>query len=391
MFVVLWAQEARTLANDDRGRQPIYRLTMGLFCVFQIACAVSPNIAALIVFRFFAGFFGSPTVTNSGGSITDIWPQSHRSVPMAFFSAGSFLGPVTAPIMGGFISQYTSWRWNFWVVLIISGVVYAAVIFLLPETYSAYLLHQKARKLGRASEVAPNHSPKEQLRNSLIRPWLMLCTEPILFLLSLSMALIYGILYLDFTAYPIVYKQSRNWSAGIAGLSFLGIGVGMALATIASPYINVIHARFVARLGGPQPEARLPHLIPLAWLIPASLFWFGWSAEPPTHWICGIIAGAPFGFTLIVLFLGIMAYLTDCYGPFGASALAANNVLRSIFGAVFPLFAPDMYGGLGVAWATSVLAFVALALTPLPWVFYRFGPRIRGRSRYHQKIKDIVE
>ncbi len=86
-----------------------------------------------------------------------------------------------------------------------------------------------------------------------------------------------------------------------------------------------------------------------------------------------------------------MAYLTDCYGPFGASALAANNVLRSIFGAVFPLFAPDMYGGLGVAWATSVLAFVALALTPLPWVFYRFGPRIRGRSRYHQKIKDIVE
>lgn len=157
----------------------------------------------------------------------------------------------------------------------------------------------------------------------------------------------------------------------------------MTLATVGSPYINLIHSRFVDRLG-PQPEARLPHLIVLSWLIPISLFWFAWSATPPTHWICGIISGAPFGFTLIALFLGIMAYLTDCYGPYSASALAANNVLRSLFGAVFPLFAGHMYEALGVSWATSVLAFIALAMTPLPWVFYKFGPQIRAKSKYHQ-------
>lgn len=56
----------------------------------------------MIVFRFFSGFFGSPTVTNSGGSITDIWPQDNRSVPLALFSAASFLGPVIAPTGGGF-------------------------------------------------------------------------------------------------------------------------------------------------------------------------------------------------------------------------------------------------------------------------------------------------
>lgn len=356
---------------------------MGLFVAFQIGCALAPNITSLIIFRFFAGFFGSPTVSNSGGSITDLWPQSNRSVPMACFSAASFLGPVFAPVVGGFISQYAPWRWNFWVVLILSGVVYVAVLFFLPETYPTKLLYDKARRLGRENEIG---QPQvcQQLRSSLTRPWLMLFTEPILFLLSLYMAFIYGILYLDFTAYPIVYKETRDWSPGMAGLSFLGIGVGMTLATIGSPYINVIHRHFVLRLG-PNPEARLPHLIILAWLIPISLFWFGWSAKPPTHWICGIIAGAPFGFAIIPLFLGIMAYLTDCYGPYGASALAANGVVRSIFGAVFPLFAQDMYKGLGVSWATSVLGFVSLAMTPLPWMFYRYGPRIRARSKYHQK------
>ncbi|KAI3154343.1 hypothetical protein CBS147325_1435 [Penicillium roqueforti] len=364
------------------GRNPIFRLTLGLFVLFQIGCALAPNIAALIIFRFLAGFFGSPTVTNSGASITDLWPQSERSVPLALFSAGSFLGPVFAPVAGGFVSEYLSWRWNFWLVLILSGVVYATCVLFLPETYAAKLLRDKARRLG---VVQSGPSLQEQLGTCLIRPWLMLFAEPILFLLPLYMAFIYGILYLDFTAYPIVYKQSRGWSPGIAGLSFLGMGTGMAIATIASPYVNTIHGKYVSKLG-PVPEARLPHLVILSWLIPVSLFWFGWTALPPAHWIVAIISGVPFGFSLILLFLSITSYLTDCYGPYGASALAANAVFRSVFGAVFPLFGTYLYDGLGVPWGSSLLGFFALAFAPLPWVFYHFGPRIRMKSKYHRMM-----
>lgn len=369
------------------GRNTIFRVVLGLFVLFQIGCALAPNVASMIVFRFFSGFFGSPTVTNSGGSITDIWPQDNRSVPLALFSAASFLGPVIAPTVGGFICQYTSWRWNFWVVLILSGVCYGAMMVFLPETYSHKLLMDKKRCMPGYSPA--NQPPvKEMLYTTLTRPWLMLFTEPILFLLSLYMALVYGILYLDFTAYPVVYRETRGWSASIAGLSFLGICVGMAIATLISPYVNRIHGIYVRRLGGPQPEARLPHLIVISWLIPVSLFWFAWTASPPTHWISGIVAGVPFGFGLILLFLGITSYLTDCYGSFGASALAANAVLRSLFGAVFPLFSTSLYHSLGTSWATSLLGFVALAMAPLPWVFYRFGPRIRSRSKYHLRTRE---
>jgi multidrug resistance protein len=378
------------LTQPVRGRNTIFRLVLGLFVLFQIGCALAPNVASMIIFRFFSGFFGSPTVTNSGGSITDIWPQDNRSVPLALFSAASFLGPVIAPTVGGFICQYTSWRWNFWVVLILSGLCYVAMTVFLPETYAPKLLADKRRCMPGYS--AANQPPvKEMLYTTLTRPWLMLFTEPILFLLSLYMALVYGILYLDFTAYPVVYRETRGWSASMAGLSFLGICVGMAIATLISPYVNRIHGIYVRRLGGPQPEARLPHLIVISWLIPISLFWFAWTATPPTHWISGIVAGVPFGFGLILLFLGITSYLTDCYGPFGASALAANAVLRSLFGAVFPLFSTDLYHSLGTSWATSLLGFVALAMAPLPWMFYRFGPQIRSRSKYHLKTREYDE
>ena len=103
----------------------------------------------------------------------------------------------------------------------------------LPETYHPKIVRDKAQRLGGTVE---RKDITTDLYTNLTRPWLMLFREPILFTLSLYMAFVYGILYLDFTAYPIVYGESRGWSKGISGLSFLGIGVGMAIATVGSPY-----------------------------------------------------------------------------------------------------------------------------------------------------------
>lgn len=262
------------------------------------------------------------------------------------------------------------------------------MLFFLPETYTTILLQ---RKMAKAGIKPPRQSFKEQYSTNLTRPWLMLFTEPILFVLGLYSAFVWGILYLDFTAYPVVFRQTRHWSEGIAGLSFLGIGLGMAIATASSPWINDIHGLWVKKLGGPKPEARLPHLIIIAWFIPVALFWFGWTANPPTHWIVCILAGTPFGIGFVTLFLGTNAYLTDCYGRFSASALAANALMRSLFTAGFPLFARQMYVKMGTPWASSTLGSVALVMAPVPWLFYRFGPRIRAKSKYHLWTVELEE
>jgi len=254
------------------------------------------------------------------------------------------------------------------------------MVILLPETYVTVLLQWKMEKAG----IQPvRQSFREKYSTNLTRPWMMLFTEPILFTLGLYSAFVWGILYLDFTAYPFVFRETRKWTQGIAGLSLLGIGLGMVIATASSPWINNIHSVYTKKLGGPKPEARLPHLIILAWLIPIALFWFGWTANPPIHWTVCIAAGIPFGIGFVTLFLGTNAYLTDCYGRFSASALAANAVMRSLFSGVFPLFATQMYVKLGTPLAASTLGFIALAMAPVPWLLYTYGPRLRAMSKYH--------
>ena len=66
----------------------------------------------------------------------------------------------------------------------------------------------------------------------------------------------------------------------------------------------------------------------------------------------------------------------------GASALAANGLARYTMGAVFPLFTLQMYETLGIDWATSLLGFISVVFLPIPWIFFKYGPRIRARSSY---------
>ena len=85
---------------------------------------------------------------------------------------------------------------------------------------------------------------------------------------------------------------------------------------------------------------------------------------------------------MVLVFLGIMNYLIDAYTIFAASVLAANAVLRSVFGAVFPLFTTQMYDRLGIHWASTIPAFLALACVPFPFLFYKYGASIRAKCKY---------
>jgi len=85
---------------------------------------------------------------------------------------------------------------------------------------------------------------------------------------------------------------------------------------------------------------------------------------------------------MVLVFLSIMNYLIDAYVIFAAYVLAAHAVLRSLFGAAFPLFTVQMYDNLGVHWATMIPFFLALLCVPFPFVLYKYGPAIRTRCKY---------
>ena len=128
-----------------------------------------------------------------------------------------------------------------------------------------------------------------------------------------------------------------------------------------------------------------------AFFLPIGLIWLAWTNSPSIHWIIPILATVPFGCGLLILFLTTINYLMDAYTVYAASVMAANTILRSLFGFAFPMFTRQMYGALGLHWATMIPAFLTLLCFPFPFLFYRYGSGIRSRCKYASHADEIMK
>ena len=311
---------------------------------------------------------------------------------MSVFAMAPFLGPAIGPIAGGFLGLAAGWRWVQGLMAIFTGLLWMINALCVPETYAPVILKRRAANLcketgkvymSRLSLQHRHRTVKEQVQISLLRPWILLFKEPIVLLTSIYMAIVYGTLYMMFAAFPIVFQQGRGWNAGVGGLAFCGVAVGMLIMVGYSMYDNKRYAAVSDAHGGmAPPEARLPPAILGSVLLPVGLFWFAWTNGPEIHWIVPIIGSAFFAGGLVLVFLSLMNYLIDSYVIYAASVLAANSVLRSLFGAAFPLFTTYMYNDLGIHWASSIPAFLALACVPFPFVFWKYGHVVRMKCKY---------
>lgn len=243
-------------------------------------------------------------ITNAPGTITDISPEESRALYMSAWSIAPLNGPVTGPLIGGFVYQYLGWRWCNWIVLILAG---ASVLCMatVKETYAPVVLQQKAAR-QRREEDDPRYwcrydsriSTFRLIKTNLSRPFKLAFTEPILWFFNIWISVIYGILYLCFVAYPIVFTQFRGWGPGESGLAFLGIGIGTVIAIVMEPVWRRIinsHAKDPAT-GHVPPEASASIMSIGAVLTPVGQLVFSWTCLPVTiHWAVPIAFGIPFG------------------------------------------------------------------------------------------------
>ena len=383
------------------GRQLVFITTYCGLTIFCAACVGAKNIETLLVFRFLSGAFGSSPFTNSGGVIADMFMARERGLALSAFALAPFLGPVIGPIVGGFLGMGAGWKWVMGLLAILCGVMWFLGAALKPETYAPVLLRQRAKTLSRLTgQVYCSKLDLDQgrvtlkaaLKTSLSRPLILLFKEPIVLLLSIYLAIIYGTLYMLFGAFPIVYELHRGWNQGVAGLAFLGVMVGMLGAIAYSIPENTRYAKLLEKKGGyAPPEARLPPCMLASIALPIGLFWFAWTNSPSVHWLASIAAGVPFGFGMVLVFLSVFNYLIDAYTIFAASVLAANSLLRSMFGFAFPLFTTYMYQNLGIHWASCVPAFLALACVPFPFLLYKYGWSIRKHCKYSAQSEAFVQ
>lgn len=221
---------------------------------------------------------------------------------------------------------------------------------------------------------------------ALVRPFQLCFLEPIVLLMNVYISLVYGILYIWFEAFPIVFQEIHGFNPGESGTSFLGIITGTVAFAIPGYFIWKYF--YQSKLLGDNdesfpPEYELPPACVGSICLPISLFWFGWTGNfESVHWIAPIAAAALFSVGGCLIFNPIFCYLARAYPRYAASVLAGNDFMRSSFGAGFPLFAAAMFHHLGVSWACTLLGCLTCLFVPFPFVLYWRGKQLHLRSKF---------
>ncbi|KAK1142922.1 hypothetical protein N8T08_007163 [Aspergillus melleus] len=382
--------------SETVGRNPVYLVTLSLLMIFIMASGLAPNIGAQLAFRFLAGIFGCTPLTTFGGSMADIFNLMDRTYAFPVCCTLSFLGPFMAPMVGAFIGQSTaiSWRWVEWTSLILAGLITAGIFFLVPETYGPVLLHWKAHHLRaitgdqrfRAEIEIRQASLAQRLFTSCSRPFEMFFQELMVALFTMYLVIVYIVLFGFLTGYEFIYGETYGFSQGSVGLAFIGMNIGFLVAFALVPHIYMSYKKrlLIAIDNGEDslpPEERLWFAMYAAPWLPISLFWMGWTSYPSISYWSSLVASVAFGFSVQGIFISSYQYLIDTYEVYAASALVSATFMRYLAAGAMVIVSIPMYGNIGVHWSLTLLGCLSLVMTPVPYVFYKFGHVFRKRSR----------
>lgn len=378
--------------SEFHGRRIVYIAGLGLMIAFQLLTAFCNNIGGVLFGRLASGVFGASFMSVASGTFSDLFDKEHMQYPIMLYGVSPFLGPLLGPLVAGFVNSHLDFRWTFVIMVIWSAVLLAILVVVVPETYPPVLLQRKARRLRKESGNNKYYAPLERDKLSLFssivlsskRPILLLVRDPMMLVLCFYSGFCLAIVYMFFIALPYIFKSVYGFTLSQQGMAFLGLMVGMVIACFGSP--RLVKAQYERLLrnnqGVAKPEFRFVSLMAGVFFVPIGLFIMGWTAYRNVHWIAPIIGSAVFGFATVLVFNGIFAYTVEAYRLYTASAMAANSFVRSIMSGVFPLFGLQMYERMGIHWASTFLALLGCLLIPVPFLFYRYGEKLRSLSPY---------
>ncbi|KAI1109615.1 major facilitator superfamily domain-containing protein [Nemania sp. NC0429] len=403
--------------SEMNGRRNIWMASNIWFILWNSLCPVGYSKGLMIAGRFLAALGASVGNTLSGPVMTDIFHEKDRGKSLAIAGLLPYLGPALGPIIGGLVSQLLDWPWLFWIISIINTVVLAIGFFILRETYTPVLLRRKAEadimKQGNqetSTATVTSKSPIGTLRQafwhglvprlgvSMLRPFRLLLYQPVMQIAAINIGLAFGAYTLTLSTFAQLWIQRYGQSKLTSSLHYISLTIGTTIATqVCGRGMDWIYQRLRERDGAARstgklplgkPEYRVPYMIPGMLLMPAGMFWYGWSAQYQYHWIVVDIGTAVFTMGSVIYSQAFSAYILDESKEYGASATAAVRVLSQILGFVFPIFAPNLYDTLYYGWGNSLLAFIFIVLAfPVPFCLWLWGEKLRVVG--HRRTKNI--
>jgi MFS transporter, DHA1 family, multidrug resistance protein len=279
------------------GRNVPYVATFAIYVILAVPTALVDNLGGLLVLRFLQGFFGSPCLANGGATMQDMYSLLYLPYSVALWVSASFAAPALGPMLSGFAVVAENWRWSLWEILWMSGPVFIAWFFFLPETSAPNLLLRRAARLRKITGNENIRSQTEIDRKNLsfgdifvdatIKPVEIMLKDPAVLFTNVYTALTYGIYYSFFEVFPLVYGPLYGFNIGETGVVFTCIVVGCVIAmTIYFSYLNWFLIPDILKNGLRAQEWRLRPALLAVFGPTIGLFLFG--EFPPFH---GLLKG----------------------------------------------------------------------------------------------------
>ena len=378
------------------GRNPPYIISYAIFVILCVPTALADDFNTLVALRFLQGFFGSPCLATGGATLQDIYSLLQLPYVLSLWALAATCGPAIGPIISGFSVTAMNWRWSLWEMLWLNGPIFLFLFFFLPETSSATILLRRAQRL-RALTGNPNLKSQSEIdqanltasaiaSEALWRPFQLMLLDPSIAFTGVYTAIIYGIFYSFFEAFPLVYIDVYGFNLGEMGLTFLSVTIGVFLSlAFYWAYIYKLVNPEILKHGMGAPERRLVPALVVTFFVPVGLFLFGWTAREDIHWIVSCIGIVITTIGIFLIIQCIFLYLPLSYPQYAASLFAGNDFTRSALAAGSIHFSYPMFHNLGVDKGVTLLAGLTIGCSVGVYVLYFFGERLRAKSRFAAK------
>ena len=380
--------------SEVYGRKPMIHTTNIWFLVWNLIGGFANSKGLLIASRLLAGFGASAVYTLGYGVLSDVWRPEQRGRSLSLYLLIPLTGAAIGPIIGGFIVDYSNWRWMFWATSILQGILEVCFFPVIFETFAPLLLRRRAAKLRKetndsrwyaAIEVFDSgRSTVSKLRNSLSRPLRLLAFHPVIQIHAILGGISYGLLYFTLSSFSTLFVSAYGESISISGLHYIAICTGEIIgAQLCGPLMDQVYKKLKARAGEqPPPEIRIPLLLPSVVITPVGLLLYGWAAQYHLYWLVVDIGACLLCMGMQVFDTILRAYVMDAYSEHVSSASAATQLSRSLMAFGFPLFANKMYGSIGFGWGNSLMAFLSIGIAlPCTGILYRYGAKLRAKRQ----------
>ncbi|KAL3411395.1 major facilitator superfamily domain-containing protein [Aspergillus fumigatus] len=413
IFPLWWSSFSERL-----GRRTIYLVSFSLFVLFNVLSAVAHSISMLIVMRMLSGGASASVQAVGAGTIADLWDPHERGRAMSIFYLGPLCGPLLAPIVGGALAERWRWRSTMWFLAVYGGILVIFIFFALPETLAN-------RKQPHGDEQAPVEQQLSRMSSRQVvhftAKWLkalkMVFLDPLKIVLYLRYpavlltvyyaSITFGSLYvLNVSVEHTFSTNPYNFSTIIVGCLYIPNSLGYIAASVfGGRWMDQIMQREARKAGRYdehgeliyRPEDRMRENAWLgAFLYPAALIWYGWTADKGVFWFAPVsglgfcstgwgktnlvfqmAANFFFGIGSMLIFSMSTTMLTEFMPNKSSTGVALNNFMRNIFSCIGSLVTAPIIDAIGNGWLFTILGLVAFASSSVILAMKVFGPRWR--------------